>query len=252
MLYMADRFTLWLGWIVLASLLFSVVPAGPYGLAGWIAAVGPLVHRISPRIGIRRVAVIGLLAIGTTLVFGVSLHWLELLLPAPVFLLGLLLAPVPITGTPAPQQASRVAAEERFQLALAREVGRARRYERPITLVSAACDDVTELDALGSALSSQVHVYAQLFQVGHHLLLIVPELDAARYPSVERRLLEAIRSSGIRTVTLGAASFPQGECTASGLIEVAESSRRRFDLTADGFGRPSRKQGSEDYGLPQP
>lgn len=250
MLYMADRFTLWLGWVVLASLLFSVVPAGPYGLAGWVAAAGPLVHRILPEIGIRRMAVFGLLAIGVIFVFGVSQQWPELVLPPLVFLLGLLLAPVPITSAPAPQNDDRTAAESAFQLALAREVGRARRYERPLTLVSAASDDVAELNALNVAISSQVHVYAQLFQLDHHLLLIVPELDAARYPSLERRLLEAIRASGIRAVTLGAASFPLGECTASGLIEIAESSRRRFDLTSDAYARARRGPG--DYGLPQP
>lgn len=232
MLYVPERFTLWLAWIAVASLFFTVVPTGPFGLSGWIAAAGPLLHRIVPGIGIRRMAVLGLVAFATIAFIAGFDGWLETALPPAAYLFSLLLAPVPITGAQQPQTNDGAAAEEAFQLAMAREVGRARRYERPLTLVSATCSPETDLERLREAIASQVHVYAQIFHVGDRLLVIVPELDAAAYPALQQRLLTSAKAQHLTAIELGAASFPREECTASGMIETADT-RRFYDLTRD-------------------
>ncbi len=250
MLLLADRFTLWLGWIVLASLFFSAVPVGPFGLAGWIGAMGPLLHRIFPNIGLRRMAISGLVAIGLVLFASGIETWLDLALPPAVYLFGLLLAPVPIAGLTGAQRNATPTSDDAFQLALAREVGRARRYERPLTLISAACEGAGDLATLDEVIASQVHVYAQQFRLGDRILVIVPELDATSYPALEQRLLESARSHHLKAIELGSASFPQGECTASGLVEMAEATCRHHDLRpyADA---PRNRRAADDLSLPQ-
>jgi hypothetical protein len=231
MLYLPDRLTLWLSWVLLASAVFTAIPLGPFGLLGWMGAAGPLLHRAFPDIGAKRMAVLGLAVIGAMVFLADGLNWYEVFVPPLVFLFGLLLAPVPITGYRDPERDTSAAdAEHFFRLALAREVGRSRRHERPLTLISAACENDHDIHELEAAIASQVHIYAQTFPVDGRLMVIVPELDEAAYKSLEARILKAAEDRYLHSVALGVATFPSGECTASGMVEVADSSRRMFTL----------------------
>jgi hypothetical protein len=226
MMYLPDRLTLWLAWIALISAVCMAFPLGPMGLLGWMAAVGPLLHRIAPSIGARRMGAVGLVMIGATILLSAELHWYEMVLPPMLFLFGLLLAPVPITGYQDPgSEWSSANAEHLFRLALTREVGRARRHERPLTLISVACGEADDLQMLEAAIASQVHIYAQIFPVEDRLMVIVPELDKPDYAALEARVLQAARERHLHTLSLGVASFPAGECTASGLVDAVAEQR---------------------------
>lgn len=253
MLFIPDRLTLWLAWIAVATAAFTAFPLGPMGLLGWMGAAGPLLHRILPHVGAKRMSVVGIGAIALVAFVSSNLAWYEIVIPPMSFLFGLLLAPVPITGYEDPGiETFSANSEHLFQLALAREVGRARRHERPLTLVSATCDQGGDLKALEAAIASQIHIYAQIFQIEDRLMLIVPELDRDGYRALEARILQAAEARQLHSVALGVASFPEGECTASGLVAVAGTDRRFFTLGRDS-GKPGRTAESADRfgdGLP--
>lgn len=231
MLLVPDRLTLWLAWIALASAFFTAVPLGPFGLLGWLGAVGPLLHRVVPSIGARRIALIGLGSIALLGLTGTGIAWYEPFVAAGVFLFGLLLAPVPITGYEDPRQkAIGNETEEAMTLALTREIGRARRYDRPLALISASCDRSEYLRELEAAFTSEMHIYAQTFLLDGRLMIVVPELDETAYKSLKQRVLKAAEARNLRSVTLGVVFFPSGECTVSGMLDIAQSDCKLFKL----------------------
>lgn len=253
MLYLPDRLTLWLAWIALASAFFTAVPLGPYGLLGWLGAVGPLLHRMVPSIGAKRIALLGLACIAGTGFIATGIAWHEPVISAVVFLFGLLLAPVPITGYQEPGREVSERTEDALMLALAREVGRSRRHNRPLTLISAGCDQDENLQALEDAFTSEVHIYAQTFVVDGQLKIIVPELDETAYESLQQRVLKAAAERNLHSITLGVASFPSGECTASGMLDIVDNEQTLFTLGRDGgLGRRVANLNSSgtDDGLP--
>ena len=254
MLFLPDRLTLWLAWIAASSAFFYALPLGPYGLLGWFAAVGPLTMRMVPAIGAKRMALAGLLCIGAAVLLLAGAHWYEGVLSAAVFLFGVLLAPVPITGYQDPRHlAQRGDTEEALTLALAREVGRARRHDRALTLIAANCPDEADLALLEDAFTAEVHIYAQTFRLEDGLRIIVPEIDGEAYQSMQKRVLAAAGQRGLRAVTIGVASFPDGECTASGLLDVVARDQVLYPLDREnGTAITEQKSSGVDGGLPAP
>lgn len=222
-----DRTRLWLGWIIAASAFFTLVPAGPFGLLGWLAATGPLLRRVLPTASLGRVAAVVLFAMAVVLVIGSEIHWIDVPIALFALMIGLLLAPFPgYTDTGSDPVTGREVESEMaaFELALAREIARARRHERPITVFQASTDPPgRDMRSLEAVINSEIHIYAQSFRVADALLVIVPELDAAAWPALERRLLTAAAAHGLTSLYLGAVSFPDEEITATGLLAAAQA-----------------------------
>lgn len=248
MWYIPERLIIWLTWITVTSAIFTAFPVGPYGLLGWLAAVGPLFRKLVPAIGARQLTAGVLLTMLITIVLVGEAHWLEILVPPAVFLFGMLLAPVPISGrdgTIDRVQTDSQFAEEDFQDAMTREIGRARRYESPLTLLAVTCaNPERSLRILETAVASVVHVYVQTFVMTDKVLVVAPELALRDCHMLKERIQEAASAMHLEATLIASASFPDQEITAAGLIALAEEnfnaqksdprSEARFASTADG------------------
>ncbi|MEZ5552339.1 MAG: hypothetical protein R3E82_15755 [Pseudomonadales bacterium] len=226
MVHIPERLIVWLAWITLSSAVFTAFPLGPYGLLGWLAAVGPLLRKLVPAVGARHLTAAVLFAMLTTIILAGDIHWTEIVIPPIIFLFGMLLAPVPISGregTIDRPVSDTQFAEEDFQRTMAREIGRARRYERPLTLLAVTCGHPERsLSALETAVASVVHIYVQTFVVRDRVLVIAPELASDDCHALRDRILQAASAVHLDTILITSASFPDQELTASGLIEMTE------------------------------
>ena len=142
-----QRFRLWAVWILVIS---TLLMANPFGALGWVelaAVVGPLMMAVERRIWREAALAIGLPTITLLwLADGEGGSVLRLLVAWVVFGAGVMLAARTIDGERELESiAGQVAFDlpepagfERFELALERELARARRHDRGFALLSVA------------------------------------------------------------------------------------------------------------------
>lgn len=245
-----NRITIWLAWIMLASGLFTLYPLGPYGLAGWWVATVPLLRAIIPRIGYLVTIALAVIGLGVlALASAPELGLLDLLLGAGVASIGIALTPPTEQGRFPIREKPHVV-EERARLechqSLARELGRARRHKRDLSVLSIALDaeHTARAGDLEAVVTAQLHVYCQVFSFGGRLLCIVPEVGADGLALLLARLQRSVADKGIDGVRFGFAAFEHDAVTGNALIEAADE--RRLDASLGqtaprGSGRPSQR-----------
>lgn len=136
----------------------------------------------------------------------------------------------------------RVAPFEESQGEIYREIRRARRYERPASLVALSVA-ATEEHASGRLLREAQQALAQRYADGQvarllleetdaaavitrrnsHFVVLLPEVDAVRARHLVLRLGNTVAARWKLRLCAGTASFPDQEVTFEGLLERAES-----------------------------
>jgi hypothetical protein len=132
-----------------------------------------------------------------------------------------------------------------------REVRRARRYERPLSMlaVSAALSQapIAIAELLEQARRESLDRYARarlaalldeetagstlIADRGDHFLLLLPETGANEAEQVAKRIERAAAEQHGMSVRFGMASFPHQEITFDKLLETAESGLRAVERT---------------------
>jgi hypothetical protein len=246
---------LWAIWILGAS---SLLLANPWGELGWIelaAALAPLLMIVERRIGREPALAFGLPAL-TLMWLAHPAHgpMLQLVAIWGVFVGGVLLAARAIQSQSeleaiagqvafAPIDTTR---NPQFELALERELGRARRHERPFAILSAAphlhppetdpsgffrtelLRSLTETRALlelRDFLRGELHIYAEVETQGQRVLALVPEVDEDTLAFLLERLKNAAEEHFDFEVRLGAGRFPRDAVCADELIATADRNR---------------------------
>lgn len=140
----------------------------------------------------------------------------------------------------------------RTQGEMFREVRRARRYERPLSLLAlsasgaqppAALERVLEearLNGLeryvtlkvGALLDAETAASAVIASRAKHFLVMLPECERAEAESVAKRLGQAAASRYGLELRFGIASFPHQEITFDKLLETAETELRAVEQEA--------------------
>lgn len=266
---------LWALWITGASVLLF---ANPWGRFGWVelaAIVGPLMMAVDRRIRREPALAIGLPVI--------TILWLALpgdagpvplLLAWVVFGVGVLLGARTIDShTELESIAGRVAFAppdrrtfEQFELALERELGRARRHERPFVLLSVAAHPHSfDAEAAGAfksellraleenrarlelheLLLSELHVYSDIVAARDRVLALVPEIDPASVAALIERIQRVAAENLDFDVQIGVGCFPRDAVCGEELIQAADRDRTASKL------RPLPKQ-SVDEGVVVP
>jgi hypothetical protein len=251
---------LWAIWILLVS---SLLMANPWGKLGWVellAALSPLVMVIDRRIWREPALVIGLPALTLMwLADPASSSIMRLLVAWLVFGGGVLLAARTINSQSeleaiAGQVAFNppdTAASARFQLALERELGRARRHERPFALLSAsAYPGSLEADASGlirsellrslaenrarlelhDFLRAELHIYSEVALDGSRVLALVPEIENDTLAILLERLKNAADERFDFDIQIGSSCFPLDAVSGDELIAAADRHRKASKL----------------------
>ena len=251
---------LWAIWTLAVS---SLLMANPWGKLGWVelvAALAPLIMLVE-----RRASREPALAIGLPML---TLMWLgdpttssilRLVIAWLVFAGGVLLAARTINGlleleAIAGQVAlapTESAGPTQFDVSLARELGRARRHERPFAVLSAeAYPHSLDADASGlfrsellrslaenrarmelrDFLRSELHIYSEVTLDGSRVLALVPETEVDAIAVLLERLKNAADERFDFDVQIGASSFPFDAISGEQLIDVADRNRKASKL----------------------
>lgn len=129
----------------------------------------------------------------------------------------------------------------RAQTNIYREIRRARKYQRPLTVVALAPTQESKSASLTKILQSvqrgavsryvdgmladllvgQTHDYDVITRCDDHLLLLLPETDAERAEKVVRRISSKAREELGLDLKTGTAEFPTEEITLTGLLDRA-------------------------------
>jgi hypothetical protein len=251
---------LWSIWLLLAS---AALMANPWGRHGWLeltAALAPMIMMVDRRIWREPALAIGLPAL--------TLLWLadptdssivRLLVAWVVFAGGILLAARAINSQSELEAiAGRVAFSPldtmppvRFELALERELGRARRHDRPFALLSASADPHS-LEAEPSGfygtellrslaenrarlelydfLRTELHIYAEVAADRSRILALVPEVGSDALAFLLERLQNTANEQLDFDVHFGAGCFPRDAVCADELIAAADRNRTASKL----------------------
>jgi len=255
-----EHIRLWALWTLVMPVLFL---ANPLGEVGWLelgAVLTPLTMLVERRITRELALAVGLPALTLIWLFSPeSAPLAQMFVAWAVFTVGVLLASrairsqleiEAIAGQVAyvPDDAESV---EKFRIAVDRELGRARRHDRPFAILSAAAHPRSlEADASGlyrtellrtlaenrarlelrDFLSGDLHVYSDVAIDGARILALVPEVDV----DALELLLERLRNAADETLTfdvqLGASHFPRDAVCAEDLIDVADRNRTTSKL----------------------
>jgi len=134
------------------------------------------------------------------------------------------------------------------QDAMYKEVKRARRYQRPLTVIALKIDDesiqialpqIIEnvqrammkeyiLASVARTLDENMHDFDTIALRDNHFILMLPELPAEETPLITQRLEKLIKEKMNIRLQVGAASFPNDGVTFESLIELAvENARQR-------------------------
>jgi len=251
---------LWSIWLLLAS---SALMANPWGRLGWLeltAALSPMIMMVDRRIWREPALAIGLPAL--------TLLWLadptdspiaRLLVAWAVFAGGILLAARAIDSQSELEAiAGQVAFSRpdtmppvRFELALERELGRARRHDRPFALLSVSAH-LHSLESESSGflgtellqslaenrarlelydfLRTELHIYAEVAVDGSRVLALVPEVESDALAFLLERLKNTADEQLNFDVHFGAGCFPQDAVCADELIAAADRNRTASKL----------------------
>ena len=207
------------------------MPLGYLGLSGWIAALLPLFLAFAPHNN--RVHVlffgVGVLMLNAFLPDGqVQLvHWFVSTI---VFLFGMWLAPPNFEEPKGYRSLAGTSDEQRAQIcreALNKELARARRFDRNVTVLSMSAQTTApgELLGLESVLVTELHAYCHVFEFDERLLAIIPELGVGGQDVLLQRIVEASRRQNLAAPLVGLSIFPADAITTQGLIEIADEKR---------------------------
>ena len=251
---------LWAFWILASA---TLMMANPWGKFGWVelaAAILPLVLFIDHRISRESALAVGLPALTLLwLVEPVGTSVARLLLAWTTFGGGVILASRAVRSHAELESVAGQVAfgpfdpEEalRFDIALERELGRARRHERPFAVLSAAAHPRSlEADASGllrsallrsmaenrarlelrDFLRAELHVYSEVAIDGPRVLGLVPEVDDDGLALLLERLNNAADELFDFEVQIGASAFPRDGVCADDLIADADRHRTAAKL----------------------
>jgi hypothetical protein len=251
---------LWAIWILLVS---SLLMANPLGKLGWVellATLAPLAMLIDRRIGREPALAFGLPALTLMwLAAPVSPSALHLMVAWLVFAGGVLLAWRTINSQSELEaivgqvafNPPDTAASAQFRLALERELGRARRHERPFALLSASAHPSSlEADASGiirsallrslaenrarlelrDFLRANLHIYSEVTLDDSCVLALVPEIESDTLEVLLERLKNAADEQFDFEIQIGASCFPLDAVSADELIAGANRHRRASKL----------------------
>lgn len=260
MLELRRNLRLWALWILCLSALLMANPLAPFGWVELVAVLGPLAMAVERRLWREAALAIGLPAI--------TLLWLadgsgsvpRLLVAWLAFVGGVAMAARCIDAQSELETiAGQVALEPPpsegfggFEVALARELARARRHQRAFVLVSASAHPRSlEADPSGRLrgrllralaegrarlelrdfLRDQLHVYADVVATEDRVLALVPEVDPADAEALAARLQDAAGERLHFDVQLGVARFPDEATCTDELIAHADRARTASKLT---------------------
>jgi len=256
-------------WLFVAS---SAAMLQPWSAIGWQdggAILGPVALLGWRALSRDRALAIGLPALALLWIFEVGTgSWLRLGVDWAVFGIGVLLAARVVRSQIELEAiAGRVSlepqdpgVEARFREAIDRELGRARRHERPFAILAAAAHPRTiEVDPSGRVrsdvlqslaenrarlelrefLREQLHVYAEVVVGGPGVRALVPETDRDTLAVLLGRLGSEAEERLDFDVQIGAACFPSDALCADDLIDSADrhvaawKTRRPEPITPD-------------------
>lgn len=251
---------LWAIWILLVS---SLLMANPLGKLGWVellAALAPLAMVIDHRIGREPALAFGLPALTLMwLADPASSSILRLLVAWLVFGGGVLLAWRTINSQAELEaivgqvafNPPDTAASAQFQTALERELGRARRHERPFALLSASAHPSSlEADASGiirspllrslaenrarlelrDFLRAELHIYSEVALDDSCVLALVPDIETDTLEILLERLTNAADEQFDFDIQIGASCFPLDAVSGDELIAAADRNRKASKL----------------------
>jgi len=253
--FLRQTTTRWALWMLGASALLLANPWARFGWGEWAAVLGPLLLAVDRRLGWELVLALGIPAVTLLVLVDPSPSTLaRLAVVWPVFGVGVALGAAAI-GRQAELEAiagslgfASEAGEERpLARALERELGRARRHERPFAVLSIDVEapavegaavgelsrETVQALALGRArrellalVAAELHVYADVELAGDRLLALVPEVDETAASALVHRLSgRAAEELGVH-VRIGVAGFPGDALCAEDLIVAADGARR--------------------------
>ncbi len=247
--------TLWAGWILISTLLLFTNPLIPFGWAELSASLGSLCLALDRRLRREMAFAIGLPVVALLAgVDGGGLSILRLGIDWGVLAVGILLGAravddqielESIAGHLAlGPDAERALAELRSEIA--REIGRARRHERPFVVLSIAPHAhalAAESEGGGESrilaelararwmievrevASRELHLYARAVATPDRVLCLVPETEPETVDALVARIRRSASQRLDLEVAIGAAAFPADALHAEGLVEAADADR---------------------------
>lgn len=231
-------------WLLLSTTAQFANPFGDFGWPEIIASTGPLVLGLDRRIrpvptaafGVGLIAVVTLIARGSTIAFGTFV-------PPICFVVGIALAARAFDSS-SPSGRLRggwatldptPSARDAFAVRLERELGRARRYDKILVLLSvapsvanrSAGESRRALLAIGHLLSRELRVYSDGLIDGGRVLALVPEVERETFDGFLKRVRTALEQRLDFAVQMGVAVFPTDALCIEGLVETADLARER-------------------------
>lgn len=248
--------TLWAAWILTATLLLHANPFVPFGRAEVVACLGSLVLALDPRVRRDHVLLLGIPAIALLAsldVAGLSIG--RLLLAFVAFGGATLLGARAVDDQ---RELERIAghlalgedperALERLRADIVREIGRARRHQRPFVVLSVAphprvlASEGAETEGrrmlaalagsrwmleLRELLVDSLHLYARVAADFDRVLCLVPEIGHDEIAPLEKRLAATAEEQLGIAIAIGTARFPDDALQVGDLIAAADDARR--------------------------
>lgn len=232
-------------WLLLST---TVQFANPFGTFGWpelLASTGPLVLGLD-----RRIRPVPTALLGAGLIAALALLSRERILdvwtfvPPLCFAVGVAFA-ARAFDSQAPSGRLRgswaaldptPAAREAFAGRCERELGRARRYDKLLVLLSVAPASAVDrtaveprraLPAIGRLLSRELRVYADGMVDDGRVLALVPEVERDGFDAFVKRVRTALEQGLDFAVQIGVAVFPDDSIDIEGLVETADLDREQ-------------------------
>ena len=119
---------------------------------------------------------------------------------------------------------------ESLQDVAMREIQRARRYARPLTVVSLSTEQKAQAATVAAELRSRARVNDVVgYLGGSTIVAVLPETEELQATVVVRRIAEAIDHRLVPRIRVRIAAFPRDDVTWIGLCESLRESMRPLD-----------------------